>query len=360
MNSVFSAFKSNKADSKAKFANKKLTQDSSYENLRHIREIGSSAKMSNFVDDADDDTNGCSTQSIRLGKRCQQSVVPLVPSPITELSVELELAATDIDLVDCAVVSNYNATGSIGADADANYKSAATVDTIENNIHNQCVASTQKVISASESNLCDSVQVMHCGGGSETPKPSPCSSLKSFPTSQNASAIPKVNFSSEGDILSSYSVVVECSRCSSSCNCSRRNGVKDSAIGAKIDIDDISVAGSSTSSQSLPTSCSTVTAVNGTSEYGDSSNKDGEVSSAGKHAPIIIAAGSRGCSESNLSANKTNRFQKRLSLSGFTNNSMPSVHGRPATSASASGNNGSETKKTRLSTHQRNLSLDFR
>lgn len=351
MNSVFSAFKS-KADNKAKFANKKLTQDSSYENLRHIREIGSSAKMSNFVDD-DDDTSGCSTQSIRLG-RCQQSIVPLVPSPITELSVELELGATDVDLVDCAVVGNSS------VNVDINYKSDASVDTIENIIHNQCVTSTQKVISASESNLCDSVQVMHCGGGSETPKPSPCSSLKSFPTSQNASAIPKVNFSSEGDILSSYSVVVECSRCSASCNCSRRNGVKDSAIGANIDIDDVSVTGSSTSSQSLPTSCATVSAMNGTSEFGNSSNKDGEVSSVGKHAPIIIAAGIRGCSESNLSANKTNRFQKRLSLSGFTNNSMPSVHGRPATSATAGGNNGSETKKTRLSTHQRNLSLDFR
>lgn len=352
MNSVFSAFKSNKADNKAKFANKKLTQDSNYENLRHIREIGSSAKMSNFVDDDDDGTSGCSTQSIRLGKRCQPSVVPLVPSPITELSVELELDATDVDLVDCAVIVNNNAI------ADVNYTSADTLDTIENNIHYQCVASTQKVISASESNLCDSVQVMHCGGGSETPKPSPCSSLKSFPTSQNASAIPKVNFSSEGDILSSYSVVVECSRCSASCNCSRRNGVKDSAIGANID--DVSVAGSATSSQSLPTSCSAVSAVNGTCDFGNSSNKDGEVSTVGKHAPIIIAAGSRGCSESNLSANKTNRFQKRLSLSGFTNNSMPSVHGRPASSASASGNNGSETKKTRLSTHQRNLSLDFR
>lgn len=357
MNSVFSAFKSNKADNKAKFANKKLTQDSSYENLRHIREIGSSAKMSNFVDVDDDDTSGCSTQSIRLSKRCQQPVVALVPSPISELSGELELGATDIDLVDCAVVVNKNLTAGSGDNVvDVNGTFAATVDTIEKNIHIQCVASTQKVISASESNLCDSEQVMHCGGGSETPKPSPCSSLKSFPTSQNASAIPKVNFSSEGDILSSYSAVVECSRCSASCNCSRRNSVKDSAIGANVDIDD--VAGSSTSSQSLPTSCSTVSAVNAASEFG--SNNEGEVSSVGKHAPIIIAAGSRGCSESNLSANKTNRFQKRLSLSGFTNNSMPSVHGRPATSASNGGNNGSETKKTRLSTHQRNLSLDFR
>lgn len=91
------------------------------------------------------------------------------------------------------------------------------------------------------------------------------------------------------------------------------------------------------------------------------------------HAPIIVSH-SRGHSESNLCATQktTTRFQKRLSLSGFANNSMPSVHGRPASaSAAATATNGcgptagmngggGEVKRTRLSTHQRNLSLDFR
>lgn len=326
MNSVFYAFKSSsKTENKPKFPQKKLTQDnSSYENLKHIREIGSSAKMSNFVDDDDDDTSSsCSTQTIRLGKRCK---TPL-PSPISEV-IDHGVARLGTDMVDHAI-SNINPVG----------------DIIENIHQNQSVASTPKGISASESNLCDSE--MKCGstdrgngGGScsEQSKPSPCSSLRNFPTSPNqpmatAAIIPKVNFSSEGDILSSCSVANECSNNVSGSNSSH-----------------------TASSPSLPIS-STV-----------SSSDDAGIGSDGncQHAPIIIAANTRGKSESNLSSvNKTNRFQKRLSISGFNNLSMPSVHGRP--SSASNGNNGmtgsnggGEIKKTRLSTHQRNLSLDFR
>lgn len=315
MNSVFSAFKSSKADTKPKLIGKKLTQDSSYENLRHIREIGSSAKMSNFVDGDDDETSSSGTHTIRLGKRCQ---TPL-PSPIAELNAELEFDSGK-DTVDHQII-----------DGDHN-------EIIHNQSVDNCSNITPKAISASESNLCDSEHNMcssnssnrssGSNSNSEQPKPSPCSSLRSFPTSQIASAIPTANFSSEGDILSSCSKIVHNS-CSSN-NYSNANRT------------DISTNNTS-SSPSLPAYSSV-----------SSSNIS---SSDSVHAPIIIAANSRGHSESNLSANKTNRFQKRLSLSGFTNNSMPSVHGRPTSGGT---NGSSETKKTRLSTHQRNLSLDFR
>ncbi|XP_046807626.1 uncharacterized protein LOC111686482 isoform X1 [Lucilia cuprina] len=68
---------------------------------------------------------------------------------------------------------------------------------------------------------------------------------------------------------------------------------------------------------------------------------------------------------------KHTRYSKpRLSLSRFINHSMPSVHGRPnlslaagtpgsAINGGASGGNGGNPPK-RASTHQRNLSLDFR
>lgn len=364
MNSVFSAFKSSKADSKQKFANKKITQDSSYENLKHIREIGSSAKMSNFVDDDDDDdTSSCSTQTIRLSHRCK---TPL-PSPITERNVNDLVAATIIcgkDTVDYVSESMISINGDDQTDHIATV--LKTNDIIENN-HNGIVensscsssssnssnsgittgTTTHKAISASESNLCDSGDEK-CF--SEQPKPSPCSSLRSFPTASHttsATTIPKVNFSSEGDILSSFGSGSE-SIDKKMCNCSSNSCVSCSNCGTRETNN--SVNETTTKKSSLP-ACS--------------SQSTSNISST--HAPIIIAPiNCRGNSESNLSAtSKTTRFQKRLSLSGFTNNSMPSVHGRPSSGGScgnASGTStpGGETKKTRLSTHQRNLSLDFR
>lgn len=61
---------------------------------------------------------------------------------------------------------------------------------------------------------------------------------------------------------------------------------------------------------------------------------------------------------------KNIRYGKpRLSLSGFNGslNSMPSIHGRPNTKSTENGaENNTNGQPKRLSTHQRNLSLDFR
>ncbi|XP_063702809.1 phosphatidylinositol 4-kinase beta [Culicoides brevitarsis] len=62
-------------------------------------------------------------------------------------------------------------------------------------------------------------------------------------------------------------------------------------------------------------------------------------------------------------AGSANGNKPRLSLSSATgfNNSMPSVHGRSSAGAANGTTNGSAAPtRTRLSTHQRNLSLDFR
>lgn len=66
-------------------------------------------------------------------------------------------------------------------------------------------------------------------------------------------------------------------------------------------------------------------------------------------------------SEQMISNSRSNSNKPRLSLSnasgvGF-NNSMPSVHGR---STNGTSNGSAAPTRTRLSTHQRNLSLDFR
>ena len=336
MNSVFSAFKSNsssgssgssgggggigttsdnsggsvtvstgsKSENKQKFATKKITQDScSYENLKHIREIGSSAKMSNYVASEVNDL----TLSL-VSKRC---ITPL-SSPITEHCANMDYSK---DNIDCVIMSSPNCAYNIGECNKTNICSSTN-----NTSTSECKPATKlKPISASESNLCDQKVVTHakCSSGDIESKSSP---LKIFSISSN---VPKLIFSSEGDILSSCGKEV------------KKNSVHRSENDItllndhKPNVDSINI----TSKKQTPTN---------------------EV-----QAPIIMASVNTRASDSNLSssANKINRFQKRLNLSGFSNNSMPSVHGRQLL---ARNGNGSETKKTRLSTHQRNLSLDFR
>jgi hypothetical protein len=82
-----------------------------------------------------------------------------------------------------------------------------------------------------------------------------------------------------------------------------------------------------------------------------------------KSMPLINDINSKSSSnilnKPNTNSNsRTNRPRLSLSNIGGVNNLMPSVHGRPNTNGLPG--NGSQQPRTRLSTHQRNLSLDFR
>lgn len=281
--------------SKSKLATTALKENSSYENLRHIRELESSinAFVVNAVDDGDDDDDTTSSSSgsqhttIRMvggGGGGKRSVIPL-------------------NGVDCGIKAVDHASVAVSSGADV-------VDFV---VRSPVINGTT---------VADGL--MECGFASR------CDS--SFKFSENGAVVPSASYSSDGDISSSVKAATATSEQQ---QCERRFP-DDKA-----------------------------------SKYGTTSH-NAVASSSGDltHAPII-AANSRGHSESNLSAatKTTNRFQKRLSLSGFPNNSMPSVHGRPGTAATgplsagggcASAGVGGEVKRTRLSTHQRNLSLDFR
>lgn len=346
----------------AKYAGKKITHDSSYENLRHIREIESSTKMSSFIDiaavgdddDDDDTTSSCSNHTIRLNKR---SVTPVVVcSAVTELALDeddlngldddvqqrRDTDSTDtVDFVCSSSSSRYgllatagDATAPAGVNGTQSYHcdrqagdSVAYIDAYV--IHPAEEHTTQqqhnaKAISASESNLCDddgafdAMNSRRQGDSIASNPATSCSSLRSFPSGT----------------------------------------------------DSMSAQLPTPPPQHSPAHLSVALPSNDSPANGSPA--------AGAHAPIIVA-NCRGQSESNLSSatKTTNRFQKRLSLSGFANNSMPSVHGRPnsghnaganvggATATTtqnghAGGNGNGEVKRTRLSTHQRNLSLDFR
>lgn len=360
-----------------KYVGKKITHDSSYENLRHIREIESSTKMSSFIDiaaaaaaaaaDDDDDedtTSSCSNHTIRLNKRCVTPVV--VSSAVIELALDEDdlddgldddtvnddgnddhRVDNNLDTVDCAAGSSasplrygqqrrtvaaaaqsYHCARQ-AADGAASIDDSHAIHTAEHAVpQQQQQQHNGKAISASESNLCDgdafetinSRQQSMLSSSSISSNPaSSCSSLRGFPNGSNMTTTQ-----------------------SQSQNHHHKSPAHESATN---------------------TPPATVTAVTSP-----------KCLAAAGHAPIIVA-NSRGQSESNLSSatKTTNRFQKRLSLSGFTNNSMPSVHGRPNTAAASNVGvngvgvttqngcgNGGEVKRTRLSTHQRNLSLDFR
>lgn len=236
MNSVFSAFKSSKSDSSGKSkSGKKITQDpNSYENLRHLRDIGSSTKMTTFIVTENDDDS----------------------SPITPEKCKI------LDLIDDEV--NDEIVEHIKNSANDFYYQKKEFQQLQNSQYS--------------------------------------------PATSNRSC------SSENNILNYCGSNISCSSSNNS-ECSVENQNQNSGSDENTDLPSVI--------------------------------KNGDCGDAVVPTPQII--------------NKSNslgssRFHRpRLSLSGIGNNSMPSVHGRPNSS-----NGNGEPKKTRLSTHQRNLSLDFR
>lgn len=246
MNSVFSAFKASKNDGKQKQTSKKLTPDSSYENLKHIRDIGSSSKMTDFVDDSDGIcSSGVATQIIRLN------------SPTDELT-------DSADVVDHAktvivdYIENYH---------PINNKSSKPTDCAD-----PCkTVQPDRVVETSEQT---DTKLYSCQTNDQT------------------------------NIISNKS-------------------------------SDLSNESNHTSQ--LPPSGPPIKMQSTTSEN--------------QQVPIIV---SNNVTDTTNTTNKAKRFQHRLSLKCNPSPTLPSVHGRPTS------NNSDTKKKSRLSTHQRNLSLDFR
>ncbi len=250
MNSVFSAFKTSKNDGKQKQASKKLTPDSSYENLKHIRDIGSSSKMTDFVDDTDGKlVGGVATQIIRLN----------TPSSIGD-----EINDSSADVVDHA--------------------KTVIVDYIEN-YHPINKKSLQPTESADA-----------------------CTSVQPDRLVENEQTETKLN----------------------SCQTNEQTVTKMQ----RTDLSD-----ESNHTPQLPPSGPMIKVPSSTS-----TNENQQV-------PIIV---SNNVNDTNSITNKAKRFQHRLSLKCNPNPTLPSVHGR------ATSNSSDTKKKSRLSTHQRNLSLDFR
>lgn len=274
MNSVFSAFKSNKSnpsalsptsngasESSKRSHGKKtlnLNETNNYEKLRHIRE-----KMSNLVIDDDD---------INLRK----------PPPIPTM-----------DSVDCEVIQRHSNS------------SFDCVDSAPSAVNGVNGYTNGNLSSSSSSSSLNTISL---------------ASIKKHYNQDNSE-----NYASENNLLS---------------KCCNGAGTMGSANNVSIvDTNDVNSSASATnlvSINSMPLS---------------------DANDASKSASSIF---NKQPQPNNNNLSNTNRNRPRLSLSNVGNGTssnqqqqQPAVHGR-------NNSNGLPTGRTRLSTHQRNLSLDFR
>lgn len=269
MNSVFSAFKSNKngpsalsptaseSNKRGHGAGKKtlnLNETNNYEKLRHIRE-----KMSNMVHDDDE---------INLRK---PPAFPIASMNVDECDVIQKMGGGGFDCVDSAPSVNGYANGNLSSSS-----SSSSLNTIS------------------------------------------LASIKKHYNQDNSE-----NYASENNLLS---------KC---CNGAATMGSASNV--SIVDADDVNSASATNlvSIDSMPLS---------------------DANDASKSASSIFNKQPQPNNNNTLS--NTNRNRPRLSISNVGNGTsasqqQPAVHGR-------NNGNGLPTGRTRLSTHQRNLSLDFR
>ncbi|XP_062710398.1 uncharacterized protein LOC109409370 [Aedes albopictus] len=294
MNSVFSAFKSStKHDGKQKSSSgKKIAQDppSSYEKLRHIREI-SCNKMNNLVVLGDHQVE---TTANGGGSSSSCATTP-VQSPSSEKSLELELAAASdgVDQVDRAIpLAVEPSSSSLAAESAIAATTTVTKPT-----------ATVKADTSSDS-LGDSIVVNKPPSGAAAVA---AAAAAAAATNGGVFAVPAPPAANN--------------------------------------------ASSSTATNNIPTNNSSSNSNQQWSSNGSSSS----ASSSRFHKPRLSLSNSLGLMNGGSSGSSSSSITS-------SNNAMPSVHGRTGGGCGGGGGNGpaGAPQKTRLSTHQRNLSLDFR
>lgn len=347
MNSVFSAFKSstNKAnnDNKITKFKKTNTQDpNSYEKLRHIREISYNSKMNNFVNgDDDDDYNDINTTTIlNNNKKCPNlQVTTPVQSPICENNVDLDFLLPSNNTI---INNNYN-----------NDKNSTIINsTISSTTINNAIAITTDlpndncINSTTNSVITNGTTAPICVDVVDFVKPFEINNVNHNKL-EHLNVLIKQESSASASSSSAGAAVVAILPASTSSLENKCNNVQLDTIDSKLN--GINVTTFDDSENRITTAKTTATTLTNNTQRSKppvtplSSTTSSSTSTSSSSATEINFVNNYG----------SNRFHKpRLSLS---NVGMPSVHGR------SNGNIQSNVpQKTRLSTHQRNLSLDFR
>lgn len=321
MNSVLSAFKSNKSDgstSSGGKSKKPISPDNnnSYANLRHIREICTSAKMSAFVDDSDSER--------RIGMCPIQS--PAISSGIETLPTQTNFSQSE---------SNGASDAAHVAD-EVDHATTRVKPLPVTNVEHMRAGEKSVVTSASENaNNNNSHAASQMSTNSLLLN---ASAIKSRPPRLSASSANSVREKSKENKENRLNAAESSKSTSDLSQCDDRDAASKSDSSA-----DAGVVRRDPSTICAP-----------------KSNEGGEK----PHTPVLSVASNRKdgkCSEpaATLPNKNGSRFHKRLSLTGIGNNTLPSVHGQAVPRGNGNGG-ANETKRTRTSTHQRNLSLDFR
>lgn len=343
MNSVFSAFKSstNKTnnDNKITKFKKTNTQDpNSYEKLRHIREISYNSKMNNFVNgDDDDDYNDINTTTIlNNNKKCPNlQVTTPVQSPICENNVDLDFLLPSNNTIinnNNHHINNNNSTIINSTISSTTINNAIAITTNLPNDH--CINSTTNSVITNGTTAPISVDVV------DFVKPFDINNVNHNKLEHLDVLIKQESSASAGAAVVAIlpapttSLENECNNVQLDTIDSKLNGINVTTVD---DTANRIITATTTLTNNTQRSKPPVTPLSSTTSSSTSASLS---SSSATEINFVNNYGS-------------NRFHKpRLSLS---NVGMPSVHGR------SNGNIQSNVpQKTRLSTHQRNLSLDFR
>lgn len=375
MNSVFSAFKSSKSDGSIQSNKGKKgggggpVNSSSYANLRHIREIGSSAKMSSFVGHNDDDDDiapnlrltKCTTLHSSSGVATTAST-PSSPSTSSTSSLSMEQIIPQSTATPPTTTTTIKTnTTAHQTDCDSNTNSSINTRSVHSESSQNVNIDKGIVSTATDTPPVIAYEQQHASSAIPINSQSVASYMQSNIPSNGTQVTDCVADHSlrdgenkENTDTTNPSTITSDLACLSDSPAFVSNGT---------DISDKHHV------HSIDTNA--VQMING--GIGSSNhNSNNTTTNTEKHTPILSAASNKKLNNrlnestvpNTASAKSTscNRFYKRLSLSGISN-PLPSVHGRSTSNSqnNSNGNCGSgETKRTRISTHQRNLSLDFR
>lgn len=333
MNSVLSAFKSTKSDgngSSGGKSKKSISPDNnnSYANLRHIREICSSSKMSTFGDDSDSD--------LRIGKCSMQSPTSAMSNGIEILQSATSSTAT-LTSSTAAITSNTknDLNSASGDDVDDHAIEKVKPLSVTNVVDHMRDCEKSVVSSSSEIQNNNSHVTSQMSTNSLLLN---ASAIKSRPPRLNASSASSMREKSKENKENRQIVDLAKSTTMDLCHCENNEFTNKLITNADGNIVNKDLSGNCIQQQ-------------------NSSNDDKP------HTPVLSVASNRKDSKtsettSTLPNKNGNRIHKRLSLT-IGNNTLPSVHGQTIPRGSTNGG-ANETKRTRTSTHQRNLSLDFR
>ncbi|XP_055914626.1 serine-rich adhesin for platelets isoform X2 [Eupeodes corollae] len=339
------------------------SQENGYQYLRHIREIDTATKMLSSVALSPDDLLEGDKMNFRP-RMCVDVVDhATIVGPPQPASIIEPLILDVIGSNNCNNLSQQNCDTAVSTSSSSPHRTGSSCTVTEDDDESSSAACTSSSSELSQSTVIVPTQTLS----------SPAKSLSgsiSYSSCSNSSSscdittivdTPSTNTETTVTTASANSTQNECSN-------SMEDDLEESTSPIAVLTAPNSPSSSAAARTTLPSSVTLKTPP--TMRPMGGSNITLPIIMPNENSSLGSCNGTQGTSNSATTTPKSARYSKpRLSLSRFVNHSMPSVHGRPNANGmngnvgGANGVNGTTTnggQPKRLSTHQRNLSLDFR